>query len=47
MATAISAFGFNSGAALATVVGVLVEVPVILTVVRIVNRTRAWYAGVG
>ncbi len=47
VATAISAFGFNSGAALATVVGVLVEVPVILTVVRIVNRTRAWYAGVG
>jgi arsenite transporter len=36
-------FGFNSGAALATVVGVLIEVPVMLSVVRIVNRTRVWY----
>ena len=44
VATAISLFGFNSGAALATVVGVLVEVPVMLMVVWIVNRTRVWYA---
>lgn len=44
VATAISLFGFESGAALATVVGVLVEVPVMLSVVRIVNKTRAWYA---
>ncbi len=43
MATAISLFGFESGAALATVVGVLVEVPVMLSVVRIVNATRGWY----
>jgi ACR3 family arsenite transporter len=43
VATAISLFGFNSGAALATVVGVLIEVPVMLTVVRIVNRTKGWY----
>jgi ACR3 family arsenite transporter len=43
VATAISLFGFESGAALATVVGVLVEVPVMLSVVRIVNRTRGWY----
>ncbi len=43
VATAIALFGFNSGAALATVVGVLVEVPVMLSVVRIVNRTRGWY----
>jgi ACR3 family arsenite transporter len=43
VATAISLFGFNSGAALATVVGVLIEVPVMLTVVRIVNRSKAWY----
>jgi len=43
VATAISLFGFESGAALATVVGVLVEVPVMLTVVRIVNATHAWY----
>ncbi|HNF08582.1 MAG TPA: arsenical-resistance protein, partial [Pseudomonadales bacterium] len=42
-ATAISLFGFESGAALATVVGVLVEVPVMLLVVRLVNRSRAWY----
>ncbi|MEZ5535134.1 MAG: ACR3 family arsenite efflux transporter [Thiolinea sp.] len=43
VATAIVLFGFNSGAALATVVGVLVEVPVMLTVVAIVNRSRQWY----
>ena len=48
VATAIVLFGLNSGAALATVVGVLVEVPVMLSVVRIVNRTRPWYeAGAG
>ena len=47
VAAAISLFGFNSGAALATVVGVLVEVPVMLSVVKIVNATRGWYeAGV-
>ncbi len=44
VATAISLFGFSSGAALATVVGVLVEVPVMLSVVKIVNGTRGWYA---
>lgn len=43
VAAAISLFGFHSGAALATVVGVLVEVPVMLLVVRVVNRTRNWY----
>jgi ACR3 family arsenite transporter len=43
VATAISLFGFESGAALATVVGVLVEVPVMLSVVLIVNKTRNWY----
>ena len=43
VAAAISLFGFESGAALATVVGVLVEVPVMLSVVHIVNRTRGWY----
>jgi ACR3 family arsenite transporter len=43
VAAAIVLFGFNSGAALATVVGVLVEVPVMLSVVRIVNGTRDWY----
>jgi ACR3 family arsenite transporter len=43
VATAIALFGFESGAALATVVGVLIEVPVMLWVVRIVNRTRGWY----
>jgi ACR3 family arsenite transporter len=43
VATAISVFGISSGAALATVVGVLVEVPVMLSVVRIVTRTRGWY----
>jgi ACR3 family arsenite transporter len=43
VAAAISLFGFESGAALATVVGVLIEVPVMLSVVRIVNRSRGWY----
>jgi len=43
VAAAISLFGFKSGAALATVVGVLVEVPVMLTVVAIVNRSKGWY----
>lgn len=43
VAAAISLFGFNSGAALATVVGVLIEVPVMLLVVRVVNSTRGWY----
>lgn len=43
VATAISLFGFSSGAALATVVGVLIEVPVMLTVVKIVNRSKDWY----
>jgi ACR3 family arsenite transporter len=43
VATAISLFGFESGAALATVVGVLIEVPVMLSVVHIVNRSKPWY----
>jgi ACR3 family arsenite transporter len=43
VAAAISLFGFDSGAALATVVGVLVEVPVMLSVVRVVNASKAWY----
>ena len=43
VATAISLFGFESGAALATVVGVLIEVPVMLSVVRIVNASKGWY----
>ncbi|WP_322517782.1 ACR3 family arsenite efflux transporter [Rhodopseudomonas palustris] len=43
VAAAISLFGFESGAALATVVGVLIEVPVMLTVVWIVNRSKGWY----
>jgi arsenite transporter len=43
VAAAISLFGFESGAALATVVGVLIEVPVMLLVVRLVNRSKAWY----
>jgi len=43
VAAAIALFGFQSGAALATVVGVLVEVPVMLSVVQIVLRTRGWY----
>jgi len=43
VATAISLFGFQSGAALATVVGVLIEVPVMLAVVGVVNRSKSWY----
>lgn len=43
VAAAISLFGLNSGAALATVVGVLVEVPVMLSIVSLVKRTRGWY----
>lgn len=43
VAAAISLFGFNSGAALATVVGVLIEVPVMLLVVNIVNNSKGWY----
>jgi len=43
VAAAIALFGFQSGAALATVVGVLIEVPVMLLVVRVVNRTKGWY----
>ena len=43
VAAAIALFGFESGAALATVVGVLIEVPVMLSVVRIVNATKPWY----
>ena len=45
VAAAISLFGFQSGAALATVVGVLIEVPVMLSVVRIVNSSKDWYEG--
>ena len=45
VAAAISLFGFESGAALATVVGVLIEVPVMLSVVWIVNGSRGWYEG--
>jgi ACR3 family arsenite transporter len=47
VATAISLFGFESGAALATVVGVLIEVPVMLLVVRMVNSSQAWYERAG
>ncbi|CUJ47455.1 ACR3 family arsenite efflux transporter [Achromobacter sp. 2789STDY5608621] len=48
VAAAISLFGFQSGAALATVVGVLIEVPVMLLVVRVVNQSKGWYdAGPG
>jgi len=47
VAVAISLFGLNSGAALATVVGVLVEVPVMLSLVAMVNRTRDWFAAEG
>jgi ACR3 family arsenite transporter len=43
VAAAISLFGFESGAALATVVGVLIEVPVMLLVVRVVNSSKSWY----
>jgi ACR3 family arsenite transporter len=45
VAAAISLLGFQSGAALATIVGVLIEVPVMLTVVWIVNRSKGWYEG--
>jgi ACR3 family arsenite transporter len=45
VAAAIALFGFESGAALATVVGVLVEVPVMLSIVGIVRRSRGWYEG--
>jgi ACR3 family arsenite transporter len=47
VAAAISLFGFESGAALATVVGVLIEVPVMLLVVRVVNRSKHWYEAGG
>jgi ACR3 family arsenite transporter len=47
VAVAISLFGLQSGAALATVVGVLVEVPVMLSLVAIANRTRHWYPATG
>jgi arsenite transporter len=47
VATAIALFGPGSGAALATVVGVLVEVPVMLSVCRVCNRTRHWFPAVG
>ncbi len=47
VAAAISLFGFHSGAALATVVGVLIEVPVMLLVVNIVNRSKDWYEHTG
>ncbi len=43
VAGAVSLFGLESGATLATVVGVLVEVPVMLTLVKIANRTRGWF----
>jgi ACR3 family arsenite transporter len=45
VAAAISLFGFESGAALATVVGVLIEVPVMLSVVYLVKRSKGWYEG--
>jgi ACR3 family arsenite transporter len=44
VATAISLYGFQSGAALATVVGVLIEVPIMLLVVKVANRTQDWYS---
>jgi ACR3 family arsenite transporter len=47
VAAAISLFGFESGAALATVVGVLIEVPVMLLVVRVVNASKGWYERAG
>jgi len=47
VATAITLYGPESGAALATVVGVLVEVPVMLSVCTACNRTRGWFAGFG
>ena len=45
VAVAISLFGLHSGAALATVVGVLVEVPVMLSLVYIINHTQRWFQG--
>jgi len=45
VAVAITLFGPHSGAALATVVGVLVEVPVMLSVCKVCNRSRGWYGG--
>ena len=45
-AVAITLFGADSGAALATVVGVLVEVPVMLSVCNVCNRTRGWFGAV-
>lgn len=47
VATAITLFGFNSGATLATVVGVLIEVPVMLSIVKIVNESKNWYIRTG
>ena len=47
VAAAISLFGFESGAALATVVGVLIEVPVMLLVVKVVNSSKGWYENRG
>jgi ACR3 family arsenite transporter len=47
VATAIALFGFQSGATLATVVGVLIEVPVMLSVVHLVQRSRPWYENAG
>jgi ACR3 family arsenite transporter len=47
VATAITLFGCQSGATLATVVGVLIEVPVMLSVVRIVRRSKPWYERAG
>lgn len=47
VAAAISLFGFHSGAALATVVGVLIEVPAMLLVVSVVNRSKGWYEHTG
>jgi ACR3 family arsenite transporter len=47
VAAAISLFGFESGAALATVVGVLIEVPVMLLVVKVVNASKGWYESKG
>jgi ACR3 family arsenite transporter len=47
VATAISLFGFHSGAALATEVGVLIEVPLMLLVVRVANASKGWYDKAG
>jgi ACR3 family arsenite transporter len=43
VAVAIVLYGFNSGAALATVVGVLIEVPVMLWLVSMINKSKGWY----